>query len=471
VSEALPPRPRASIASRPEALKAIDRAAATRPLPGNRVTLLQDGPEVYPAMLEIIERAQRFVHFENYIFRSDATGWRFAKALAERAERGVPVRVLCDWLGSLGTSRRLWRYLRTAGCEVRGFNPPSFLHPLRSISRDHRKLVVADGRQAIVGGLCIGDEWAGENGTGVPPWRDTAVLIEGPACQALDLAFDHVWSLTGPPLPAQDHAGEAPEAGEAAVWVVAGVPGRERAARVFEYLVAGARRRVWIADAYFVPTPRLYDVLATSERDGVDVRILLPGTSDLPVVRNLSRLGYRDMLRAGIRIFEWNGPMIHGKTLAADTRWARVGTSNLNAVSLIGNYELDILIEDPALARAMEQQFRRDLAGSVEVVRQPRNVPSAFSRMVPSRLAREGGEQPGNKRRGRRELRARTVVAWHRLASGALRSLFGPMSLVLAVLGGLAVAWPRVMGYVFGGLCLWLAIPAALQAWRRREPL
>jgi cardiolipin synthase len=172
-----------------------------------------------------------------------------------------------------------------------------------------------------------------------------------------------------------------------------------------------------------------------------------------------------------MRIFEWDGPMMHAKTMVADTRWARVGTSNLNALSLIGNYELDVIVEDPVLARAMEQQFRRDLAGSVEVVRQLRQVPAALSRVMPSRLSREGEPEKSLRRRGRREFRARAVVAARRLASGAFRSLFGPISLVLVVLGLISVGLPTVMGYVFGGVCLWLAVAAALQAWRRREPL
>ena len=120
------------------------------------------------------------------------------------------------------------------------------------------------------------------------------------------------------------------------------------------------------------PPPRLFEVLALAEKDGVDIRLLVPGSSDVPLVRNLTRIGYRDMLRAGLRIFEWEGPMLHAKTMVADGRWARVGTSNINASSLIGNYELDVVIEDPVLARTMEQQFRRDIAASVEVVREPR---------------------------------------------------------------------------------------------------
>ena len=456
--------------ARPDVQRAIDRAAAARPIPGNRITLLQDGPATYPAMLEVIAGATRSLHFENYIIRNDATGRWFAEALMARARAGVAVRVLYDWLGSVATGHRFWRGLRQAGCEVRCFNPPSLFRPLQAVARDHRKLVVADGARAVVGGLCIGDEWAGDPGRAKPPWRDTAVLIEGPASQALDLAFADVWGLAGPPLDPGELASDVASAGEAAVRVVVGVPGRERAYRVLEYLAAGCRRRLWIVDAYLVPPPRLFDVLALAAGDAVDIRLLVPGSSDLPVIRDLARIGYRDLLRAGIRIFEWQGPMIHAKTMVADGRWTRVGTSNINASSLIGNYELDVVIEDIPLARSMEQQFRLDVARSVEVVRRPRPAPPPLARVMPSQL--QPLEPPGSqvaRARGTRELQARAVVAVRRLASGAFRSLLGPVSLVLVVVGLVAVGLPTFMGYLFGGLCLWFAATTGLQVWRRRS--
>jgi cardiolipin synthase len=319
-----------------------------------------------------------------------------------------------------------------------------------------------------VGGLCIGDEWAGDPARDIPPWRDTAVLIEGPATHALDQAFARVWGFSGAPLPEDEVVPDVPAMGEAAVRVVVGEPGKQRAYRVFEYLTAGCRRRLWIVDAYLVPPPRLFEVMALAERDGVDIRLLVPGASDVPMVRNITRVGYRDILRAGLRIFEWNGAMIHAKTMVADGRWTRVGTSNLNASSLIGNYELDVVIEDRELARAMEHQFRRDIARSVEVVRQPRGGPRALSRVMPSRLARRAGAAPALRQRGRRELRARTAIAARQLVSAAFRSLAGPVVATLGVLGLLFVGLPKVMSYVFGGICLWFALVLGVQAWRRR---
>ncbi len=473
--------------SRPVIRRAIDRAGAAKPIPGNRVHLLQNGPEAYPAMLQMIRAATKYVHFENYIIRHDDTGWQFAEALAERARAGVAVRVLYDWLGCISTRRKFWRYLREAGCEVRCFGKPDFLRPWRNVSRDHRKLVVTDGGVSIIGGLCIADEWAGDPARGIPPWRDTAVRIEGPASHALDLAFARIWALVGPPLPDEEATPDIGPTGTAAVRVVVGEPGRERTARVIEYLAAGASERLWMVDAYLVPPPRLFEVMALAENDGVDIRLLVPGASDLPVVRNFTRLGYRDILRSGMRIFEWDGPMIHAKTMVADGRWVRIGTSNINLSSLVGNYELDVVIEDPTLAAAMEHQFRVDCATSVEVVRQARRLPGALQRVLPSKLARQesgdslptlsssatlstaGGGATGHGRRGRREMRTRAVVAARRLASGAFRSLIGPLALVLLVLGILFLGLPHMMSYIVGGISLVIAAVLALQVWRRRD--
>jgi cardiolipin synthase len=309
---------------------AINRAAGGRPVPGNAVQLLIDGPNAYRAMLEVIGQANRWVHFENYIIRSDAAGWRFAERLAARAREGIKVRVLYDWLGSIGTARGFWNYLRKAGVEVRTFHPPQLVDVVNNVSRNHRKLVVADGTQAVLGGLCIGCEWTGENHTGGQPWRDTAVKVHGPAAALLDQSFANVWQMTGTPVPSDDVAGVVEPQGNAEVRVISGEPGRERAYRVIELLAAGSVERLWITDAYLVAPPRLFQALRDSARDGVDVRLLVPGSSDLPLIRNLSRIGYRDLLRSGVRIYEWDGPMLHAKSIVCDDRWVRIGSSNLN---------------------------------------------------------------------------------------------------------------------------------------------
>lgn len=448
---------------------AINRAAGGRPVPGNQVNLLIDGPNTYRAMLETIAGARRWVHFENYIIRSDAAGWRFAELLASRAREGVQVRVLYDWLGSVSTARSFWRYLRKAGVEVRPFHPPQLVDVVTNVSRNHRKLVVADGSRAVLGGLCIGCEWTGESHAGGQPWRDTAVDIHGPAAAVLDQTFAGVWELTGPEVPPDQVAGVVDPVGSADVRVISGEPGRERAYRVIELLTAGSVERLWITDAYLLAPPRLFQALRDAGKDGVDVRLLVPGSSDLPLIRNLSRIGYRDLLRSGVRIYEWNGPMLHAKTIVCDERWVRVGSSNLNPSSLLGNYELDVLIEDPGLAGAMQAQFRRDISRSREVASRPARGPQRISQALPAVLTYQDPEvTPAMYHRSGRETRQRAVLALRTIASHARRSVFGPISAIFIALGLLFVALPRESAYVVAALCAWFALGAGREAFRRR---
>ncbi len=448
---------------------AINRAAGGRPVPGNQVALLIDGPDTYRAMADAIACATRWVHFENYIIRSDSAGRRFADQLVARAREGIHVRVLYDAIGSLYTSGKLWRDLRKGGVEVRAFHPLKPLDLVTNFSRNHRKLVVADGERAVMGGLCIGCEWTGEAIAGGQPWRDTAVEIAGPAAAVLDQAFARTWEVAGGRVPDDDVAGRVTPRGDAEVRVISGEPGRERTYRVIELLAAGSLSRLWITDAYLVAPPRLFQALRDAARDGVDVRLLVPGSSDLPLVRNLSRIGYRELLRSGVRIYEWDGPMLHAKSIVADTRWVRIGSSNLNPSSLLGNYELDVLIEDPALAEAMERQFRVDISRSREVTRRPVRGPRRISAALPTALTHQAPDiATVAPRRSRREIRYRAALALRTIARNARRSVFLPLTGLFVALGLLFFALPRLTAYAFGVICAWLAIGAGREAFRRR---
>jgi len=444
--------------------RVLDRAAGSRPIPGNRVTLLFDGPQIFPAMLARIAAAREWVHFDNYIIRDDRIGRRFAEAFIERARSGVRVRVLTDWLGSFGTGGGYWRALRQAGVEVRIFGPPTFLRPLQNLSRNHRKLMVVDGRSAVTGGHCIGDEWQGDPERGRPPWRDTAVAIEGPAASSLDHAFAMVWRRIGPDLPEGELLSDVPACGEAEVRVISTEPGTIRGSRTAELLLAGASERIWLTDAYLVAPRGIYRSLLDAAREGVDVRLLVPGTSDLPHVRNLTRTGYRDLLHAGVRIFEWRGPMLHAKSIVVDGRWTRVGSTNMNLSSLIANYELDVLIDDPDLAADMEAQFRRDLDRSVEV----KLLPARFFRNALGFTA-ETTDTTQPPARGLRETRRRTVVTLRAVLGGSQRVLVIQQGLALTILAVLLLLFPAPMGILLGVLTLYLALTAAGETyWRRR---
>lgn len=447
--------------------RAIDRAAGARPIPGNQVRLFFDGPATFAQMLELIETAERWVHLESYIFRSDQIGHRFADALARRAREGLPVRVMVDWFGSWETRRRFWRRMTDAGVEIRQFHRPRPGQLRTLLSRNHRKLVVADGSRAILGGLCIGDEWAGDPARGRLPWRDSSILVEGPGAAGIDQTFAETWRLTGPPLPPEHVAADVPERGNAAIRVLAGEPARERAYRVSELLLAGASERVWVTDAYLVAPRRLFRYLVDAAREGVDVRLLVPGSSDVPWVRNVTRIGYRDLLRAGVRIFEWGGSMLHAKTVVADGRWVRIGSSNLNHSSLSANFELDVLLDDPRVGHEMEIQFRRDLESASEVVTRPVRVPR-ISAAFPAALSISNGPDAPH-RPGFRERRERSLLAVRTLAAGARLALFGPLALLLTGVGVLFFFFPRAMAVVFGVLFSLLALVIGGEALRRHH--
>ena len=412
-------------------LRAFDRAAGSHAIHGNRVSLLVDGPLTYSAMHAQIAGATRRIHLENYIIHDDAAGRGFAAQLAAKAREGVRVRVLYDWIGSWGTSRSFWRELRAAGVEVRTFGPPRLHDPLLIACRDHRKVLVIDGERGITGGLCIGNEWVGDAAAGRRPWRDTAVEIHGPAARALDAAFARAWVFADGEAPDDDLGVPSSVDGDSSVSVrvVATEPGRERAARTIDLMVALTGARLWVTEAYLSMSQRLYQAFIDAARGGVDVRLLLPSTSDLRLVRNISRVGYRGLLRSGVRIWEWNGPMLHAKTMVADGQWVRIGSSNLNASSLLANWELDVLTDDAQLALALEDQYLRDLSESSEITLRPRRFPAIMGRSVPPRLDRAATEQlSAPHQRSFRERRRQAFVRVNGLIRGARAALFGPLA-------------------------------------------
>ena len=349
--------------------KALERTSGAPLRTGNRLTLLQNGPDTYDDWLAAIGRAERWVHLDNYIFEDDGVGRRFADALKEKAAEGVTVRVLHDWFGCLGVPRSFWREMGEAGVEVRQVNPLALGAPFGVIGRDHRKLLAVDGVYASTGGVCISDGWmVHDRDTGLP-YRDTAVSVRGPAVADLEQAFAGVWDGTGIPLPDDERpwADSVSKAGDAAARVVAQEPRRLRTLRMLDLMTAGVQRRLWITDAYFLSMPTLTQSLIAAARDGVDVRVLVPATNDLPWIGTLSRSGYRRFLEAGVRIFEYGGPMIHAKTLVSDGWWSKVGSTNLNFSSLAANWEIDLVVEDPGFASEMEAVFEKDLENAREV--------------------------------------------------------------------------------------------------------
>ena len=363
----------------PSFARGLWRIAAADVSSGNRVKLLRDGPATFDAMLALIDHAEVSVALESYIFRSDEVGKRFAEALGRATARGVHVRLLLDWIGARGTSRKFIKRLRQEGIEVAVFNPPGFRRWLGVVPRDHRKLLVIDDTVGITGGVGVGREWM----TGVlkeyrSRWRDTSVQVEGPAARDMVTAFENMWRRTrGRERRGSHRFLRRPARGAhldpathtpALVGIVEGEPLRLRVSRALQIQAISAERSIWIATAYFTPSPSEVEALNGAARDGVDVRILVPSRNDHPWVSLLARRYYRRLLTNGVRIWEWQGEMMHAKTSVVDGRWVRVGSTDFNPLGVAINYELDAVIEDRELGEEAERMFLSDLEESREIL-------------------------------------------------------------------------------------------------------
>ena len=372
---------------------AFTRASGTPLVGGNALRLLLDGAENYAAWLNAIRAARHAIYFENYIIRPDATGRSFRDELAGRAAAGVKVRVLLDWLGSFTTPRNFWEPLTRAGGSVCYFNAPGLRGDLNWLTRDHRKSITVDGEIGFIAGVCVSDVWLGDTERRIEPYRDTGVEIRGPAVVVLIRAFAQIWARSASAIPDAELAAlPAPkQAGGVAVRIVATEPNVSALYRLDLLIASLAQRRLWLTDAYFAGTPSYVHALNSAARDGVDVRLLVPGGSDLPWLRPLTTAGYRPLLDAGVRVFEWNGSMLHAKTAVADDRWSRVGSTNLNMASWLTNFEMDVAVDDEGFAREMAAVYERDLDHATEIVLKKRRrvrVPSQNDTKQRSKPAR-----------------------------------------------------------------------------------
>ena len=453
------------------ASQAFSRAAGAPLLAGNDVRLLLDAVQNYPAWLAAIQSAERHIHLECYIFADDSTGCGFADALLAKAEQGVRVRVLYDWLGCLHRSpKRFWERLRAGGVDVRVYNPLRLSRPLAWVSRDHRKMLSVDGRIGFISGLCIAREWEGDAARGIAPWRDTGVQVRGPAVADIEQAFAQTWSMSGPPIPPQEieSRGSPAATGDVGLRVVASVPATSGMFRLDQLIAALAMKRLWLADAYYAGMTAYVQALRAAARDGVDVRLLVPGASDIPVMKSLSRAGYRTLLEAGVRVYEWNGPMLHAKTAVADGHWARVGSTNLNVSSWFGNCELDAVIEDEPLAREMETVFQRDLENATEIVLDSRRKvhPPRSPRRKPASGGSVGRAAAGAVRIGNAIGAAFTDRRVLETVEARVMTLAGLLLLALAVLFAF---FPRLLAWPFSVISVWVALTLLARGMKLRR--
>lgn len=350
---------------------------------GNRVRLLVDGPATFRAMFHDIDHARHHIHVETFILQDDAVGKNLVRHLVDAAGRGVDVRLMVDAVGSLDLPDAFLDELSKAGIEVRKFHPidPTEDPRLwRSNNRDHRKLLVVDGRIGYTGGINFASVYS-RSSMSVPrdaketneAWRDTHVRVEGPAVRQFQRAFVAQWNLDAPAAQRVDLAKVSPKVapdGPMLVGAVTSDGGDRQASAIYSVLIAAvahARQRVWITQAYFAPDQAFLEAIKAAAQRDVDVRLLLPGVSDAPLVVQASRATYGELLDAGVRIYERTGSTLHAKTMVVDSIWATVGSANFDYRSFVHNYEMNAIVVDGGFGKAMDKLFQVDLQQATEI--------------------------------------------------------------------------------------------------------
>jgi cardiolipin synthase len=358
---------------------ALEEAIVGSPLTtGNRVTLLKDGPATYRAMLAAIVSARDHVHMETYILDDDEVGQRFAQAFVDKQRAGVQVRLIRDSAGTIATPAAFFQRLAEAGVQIVEFNP---LNPLKAHDdwelnqRDHRKLLVVDGRVAFLGGINISSVYSGGSFSqgsrlrpgGGPAWRDTDLQLEGPVVAELQKLFLAAWAAQKGPTPASTGLFPPPErAGHQVVRAIGSSPD-EPFSLIYATLlsaIGSAETSVQITNAYFAPDPQLLAALEAAVARGVEVRLILPSQTDSWLIFHTGRGFYERLLRAGVKIFERRGVILHSKTVLIDGVWATVGSTNLDWRSFLHNHELNAVVLGAEFGAQLQAMFDADLAGS-----------------------------------------------------------------------------------------------------------
>jgi len=346
---------------------------------GNKLVLLQDGPATYQAMFAAIRQAKDHINLETYIFEDDDIGKQFAELLLERQAAGVQVNLIYDSVGCLNTPKEFFERLRVGGIQLLEFNP---VNPLAGNkkewllnNRDHRKLLVVDGRMAFIGGINISESYssspstgsARDNGVDTLGWRDTHLQIEGPVVAEFQKLFIDTWTKQkGPPLAEKNYFPKLDRQGDEIVRAI-GSASADPHSLIFLTLLSAidyAEQRVNLTIAYFVPDPQLLKALTDAAQRGVDVSLVLPSHTDSWMVFHAGRSHYSELLRAGVKIYERRGAVMHSKTASIDGVWSTIGSTNLDWRSFLHNDEINATIIGRDFARQMDAMFARDLAES-----------------------------------------------------------------------------------------------------------
>ncbi len=346
---------------------------------GNKVLLLQDGPSTYQAMTAAIRAAHDHINMETYIFEDDEVGQRFAAELIAKQQHGVQVNVIRDSVGTLGTPTDLFTHLTDAGINILEFNP---VNPLTTVQagwdvnqRDHRKLLVVDGRIAFLGGINISSVYSGGSFSrrsrvrpdGKLPWRDTDLQIEGPVVGELQKLFIGTWEeQKGNPLAVRNYFPPAERAGGEVVRAIGSSPD-EPYSLIYATLISAlgsAQTEIWLTNAYFIPDPQMLAALKAAAARGVDVKLVLPGSTDSWLVFYAGRAYYTELLKAGVKLYERRDALLHVKTAVIDGVWSTVGSTNLDWRSFLHNEEVNAVVLGTGFGERMRAAFLADVAKS-----------------------------------------------------------------------------------------------------------
>ncbi len=353
----------------PEFTHLVEAMTGATQRAGNRVKVMRNGATL-DAMVDAVSQAKRTIDFSSYIYWPGSTADRFSAALAERAGAGVAVNLILDGYGSAKLDREHQDRLRRAGVHVATYRPPRWHTLHKANNRMHRRVLIVDGTVGFAGGVGIADVWTGD-AEDPEHWRETHLRIEGPALRELYGAFLETWTEATGEVPTVDNIPEGNGFDDGVeVLVSRSTPTGWATATtlIFYAAIAGARKRLWLTTAYFVPDRAFEDVLCATAKRGVDVRLLINGQHvDKEVARQASRRSYAKLLDAGVRIFEYNQTMLHAKVILVDDRWANVGSGNLDNRSLDLDLELNVVISGPECVAELEEHFLGDLAMSEEI--------------------------------------------------------------------------------------------------------
>ncbi len=361
-------------------LAALEEAATGRPLiAGNKLTLLNDGPQTMAAMIAAIKNAQDHINLETYIFDEEGLGGEFADLLMQKQREGVQVNVIYDSIGSLNTPPAFFQKLRDAGISVVEFNP---VNPFKRMiswrlnNRDHRKILVVDGMIAFTGGINITDDYSSsslfrsrsKNRSNLG-WRDTHIQVEGPAVASFQWLFMQTWvSQKVDDIAARKYFPQLKPVGDKIVRVIGSEPdGDYEIYKAYILAMQEAKTSIHITNSYFVPDAQMVDALTKAAQRGVDVKIVFPGVSDAGLVRHAGRSFYSQLMASGVRIFELQASVLHAKTAVIDGYWSTVGSTNLDMRSFLHNSEVNLIAIDQDFGTVMESAFNEDLKNSLEI--------------------------------------------------------------------------------------------------------